>query len=207
MMLQNYYFLYKNQKNTEGVAYCAKNALRNRGTTPAHRVLLDNIGFSWEKNYSKEMTVKTTHITKDWRAQVQKIKELHLQGVNVNNISTENLIMKKTRSWVVSQQKRFRSDELKKEQIKLLEDAGIILEKISKQDQRWLDFYDLLVLFKQENGHCRVTMTFDEEFRNWIGFQRTAYKEKILDPKKIEKLNELGFDWSVENKTRQSSKS
>ena len=55
---------------------------------------------------------------------------------------------------------------------------------------------------KWEKGVCGVGLI---KFRNWVGFQRTAYKEKTIDPQRIEKLNEIGFEWSIDNKSRNTS--
>lgn len=111
-----------------------------------------------------------------------------LRGIDVNIIPTDLTHLKTIKDWLISQQRRYRSNELKEEQIKLLTEAGVKLEKVSKQEQRWEALYELLVLFKKEHGHCRVTTSYQEEFRNWVGTQRVSYKEKILDQNKIDRL-------------------
>ena len=176
--------------------------LKNRGTTPEKKQKLDELGFNWEKHYSKSVNFKSGYITKEWAEQVVKIKNLYSKGVDVNNISADSSDLKKIKAWIVRQQKRYRTEELKPEQIRQLLDAGIKLEKVSRQDQRWECFYDLLISFKQENGHCRVTDKYDEEFRNWVCTQRTSYRDKIIDPYKIGKLNELDFEWNIGKSNR-----
>jgi HKD family nuclease len=176
--------------------------LKQRGTTPENTEKLNALGFDWEKHYDKVMVINAITITKDWRTRLNNVKKASSQGVDVNNISTDQLHLKAIKTWLVSQQKRYRDNELKDEQIELLIDAGVKLEKISSHDQRWSALYELLVLYKNEHGHCRVKSAFDEELFNWVSTQRGSFKDKILDPYKIEKLNELDFEWIVGKKKK-----
>jgi hypothetical protein len=179
--------------------------LQTRGTTPERTRILEDLDFNWEKKYTKTVKVKSTHITKEWQANVEKVKAYHISGIDVNNIPKEATDLKEIKSWILSQQQRFRTSEFKEKQIKLLLEAGVTLEKVSKQEQRWNHFYELLTLFKQEHGHCKVTMTFDEEFGGWVSTQRMSYKNKTLDQYKIDKLNELDFEWVTGKNTKNQS--
>ena len=177
-------------------------SLKSRGTTPERRQRLDEVGFNWEKHYKKVAEVKSSFITAEWKLKVNKVKTLSSEGVDFNSAVPVLPQLKKIKHWVLTQQQRYRLGFLKDEQIKLLTDAGIKLEKVSKQDQRWANFYELLTLYKQEHGHCRVSESFDEELKNWVATQRGSYKDKVLDKTKIDKLNDLSFEWVVVKKRK-----
>jgi HKD family nuclease len=171
--------------------------IKSRGTIPERKQRLDELGFNWEKHYSKKVEKPSNFITKEWLQKLNKVKLLKSEGVDINNITSEQSHLKNIKLYILNQQKRYRFDELKDEQIELLKSAGVLLEKTNKQDQRWATFYDLLILFKNENGHCRVTSAFDEELKNWIGTLRRSYRDNILEKSKIDKLNQIGFEWVV----------
>lgn len=172
--------------------------LKTKGTIPKYTQKLDEIEFNWDEwHYEKTMNSKTTHITKEWKEKVSDVKKLSLEGIDVNNITPDLSHLEKTKSWLVSQQQRYRGGELKKEQIQLLTEAGVKLEKVSKQEQRWEALYELLTLYKEEHGDCRVTAnTYEGELGNWVASQKISFKEKTLDQNKIDRLNKLDFEWS-----------
>ena len=176
--------------------------LKNRGTTPEKTQKLDDLGFNWEKHYSKSMNITSGYISKDWKDRVANVKHLSLKGLDVNNIFVRSENDKDIKDWITRQQKRYREDEMKPEQVKLLEGAGVKLEKISSQDQRWASFYDLLVSYKAEYGDARVPTSFDEELGNWVSTQRKSRRQGIIDQYKIDKLNELDFEWYVGNSNK-----
>ena len=176
--------------------------LKNRGTIPEKTQKLDDLGFNWEKHYNKSMNITSGYISKDWKDRVAKLKNLSLKGLDVNNIFVHSEDDKDIKDWITRQQKRYRENELKPEQVKLLEDAGVKLEKVSSQDQRWASFYDLLVSYKAEYGDARVPTSFDEELGNWVSTQRKSRRQGIIDQYKIDKLNELDFEWYVGNSNK-----
>jgi len=71
--------------------------------------------------------------------------------------------------------------------------------KISAFQKRWNEKYDLLVEYKQEHGHCNVPRNdiFNgQKLGFWADKQRRFYKEGKLPEDRIDRLNEIGFDWS-----------
>jgi Helicase associated domain/PLD-like domain len=169
--------------------------LKNIGTTEEKAKKLDEIGFNWEKHYKKTVETKSSFITKEWRKKLYSMKSLQDQGIDINKINANQNEFKEIWQWIQTQKQRYRGDELKQEQIELLVEAGLKLDKKSVYEQRWEHFYELLTWFKNENGHCKVTNSFDEEFKNWVNHQRVSYKAKTLEKSKIDKLNLLNFEW------------
>ena len=62
-------------------------------------------------------------------------------------------------------------------------------------DASWNNYFDKLVQFKKKHGDCNVPIDYPEDppFASWINRQRT--KKAKLSQERIDRLNELGFDW------------
>lgn len=79
----------------------------------------------------------------------------------------------------------------------------------SSKKQNWMDFYNRLVAFEKENGHCEVPQRYksDPSLGAWCKNQREYYKRyndnktSSLTEERIALLNKLGFAW-VSTKTR-----
>ena len=61
----------------------------------------------------------------------------------------------------------------------------------------WEEMFQNLLKFKKEYGDCDVPARWKEnpQLGRWVGKQRTAYKEGILNKEKVEKLEGLEFIW------------
>jgi predicted nucleotidyltransferase len=77
----------------------------------------------------------------------------------------------------------------------------------SSGDAKWKFWHDLLVAFKQKYGHTRVPRAYEvdgETLGRWVGRQRDFFfKQKqsglpeASSQKRIDMLNEIGFEWRV----------
>lgn len=63
----------------------------------------------------------------------------------------------------------------------------------------WDERYEQLVHFHKGYGHCRVTKSSNAApgLYLWVQRQRAQYRQKNLPSEKIDKLNELKFEWVV----------
>ena len=86
-----------------------------------------------------------------------------------------------------------------------MEALGLRLSKEDTNETRWNIFYELLTEYKKEFGDCRVTKSYDKELHIWVGLQRRAYKRKTLIQERIDKLNEIQFDWTVATTTKKKN--
>ena len=74
--------------------------------------------------------------------------------------------------------------------------------------QKWLDRYNELTKFAEEYGHCNVPQSYEKnkQLGYWIARQRYQYKRKKdgkkshMTPGRIELLENLGFQWSPDEK-------
>ena len=80
-----------------------------------------------------------------------------------------------------------------------------VTDEPSRQQKRWDEMYQRLLHYKNEHGHTRVPISYDiGQLGSWVSGQRRLMSKKMrgmpsgqLDQKRIDKLNEIGFDWVV----------
>ena len=94
---------------------------------------------------------------------------------------------------------------LSEEKINRLNEIGFIWDIVEENFQRVIKE---LITYKKENGHLRVKRNYkvkegtpDElNLGNWVNSRRVEYKEtgdKRLSEEKINRLNEIGFIWDI----------
>jgi Helicase associated domain len=72
------------------------------------------------------------------------------------------------------------------------------------KELRWWNKFEELKAYHKLFGHCNVSQS-DSGYKSlseWVGNQRGYYKKrkKILSEDKVQKLNELGFNWQLEER-------
>jgi hypothetical protein len=72
----------------------------------------------------------------------------------------------------------------------------------------WEQSFDKLREFKSKHGHCDVPQirNGDRELSAWVQHQRTRHRKGVLEPDRVERLEALGFSWSVGRGHGQSPK-
>ncbi|EJK62012.1 hypothetical protein THAOC_17398, partial [Thalassiosira oceanica] len=63
-------------------------------------------------------------------------------------------------------------------------------------DQKWNVRCDELAAYKAKHGHCKVP-TGRKTLGRWVNNQRSNYRKGKLSEKRIQKLEDLGFDWGT----------
>ena len=147
------------------------------------------LGFWVEKQRSRELdTVRIQKLEElgfQWRLrELKESKEKHGHcNANSNNRAGKE-----------------ESERLGDDQIQDLEDLGFQWEVTTQSDQRearWEARLQELKEFKEEHGHCNVTKNHPGGLGRWVQTQRYAGKEgsRECDAVRIQKLEELGFQW------------
>merc|ERR1712038_1051138 len=83
------------------------------------------------------------------------------------------------------------------------------LDKKKHHDALFKKKLALLHAFKDEHGHCNAPADHSELGR-WVQFLRTRHASGDLQknhPEKVEKLNELGFEWDVNDASKKNRRS
>ena len=63
-------------------------------------------------------------------------------------------------------------------------------------DPKWSSMLKKLKAYKQENGHCNVPQS-EGKLGMWVKDQRQAYNKGKLSKKRIDALEEIGFEWDA----------
>lgn len=100
--------------------------------------------------------------------------------------------------WLINRRANYRDGLLHADRVTLLEELGVTW---NTKKAAWEEGFGQLVLFKEANGHCNVPDKYKTEggFRlgQWVGVQRSTYRQSKLYPERIERLVRLGFVWKL----------
>jgi hypothetical protein len=94
--------------------------------------------------------------------------------------------------WVINQ--RARRNVLTAERLRKLDEIGFDWNPFEKE---WEGGFRILRVFKEREGHCRVTQDHNEDgFRlgQWVNVQRTG--RNALSESRRQRLDEIGFSWN-----------
>ena len=155
---------------------------------------LNGIGFDWDPlknnwdNYFNAL-------------EVFKKREGHL---NISENHIENGL--KIRGWLNSQKHRKNLGKISTERILRLENLGVAWSKLNTNKKKFVSKgtelkFILLIKFKEREGHCEVPYSHREEDVNlghWVNNLRS--KKDTLNLELMNRLNEIGFAWSVKKK-------
>ena len=108
--------------------------------------------------------------------------------------------------WISKKRTLYSKNMLSKEQIDKLESLGMVW---NAKENKWNEYYDQLIRYKEEHGNIDVPYSYEiDNFKlgRWLNVQRTFYREDKLSKERIDTLNEIGIDWSV-NDTKKLNQS
>mmetsp|Transcript_30835 Transcript_30835/g.31347 ORF Transcript_30835/g.31347 Transcript_30835/m.31347 type:complete len:166 (+) Transcript_30835:348-845(+) len=80
---------------------------------------------------------------------------------------------------------------------KQLEDLGVVWDLFNHQ---WENYFNLLVKYKEREGHCNVPQSHEEDGENlgtWLNKQRGLMNKGKLDTVKQKLLEDIGVVWDV----------
>lgn len=98
--------------------------------------------------------------------------------------------------WVAAQRYKKKVKGLSEKQIASLDDLGFVW---SASDRAWEEMFLELCAFKQEYGHCNVPTQWEQNanLAGWVQRQRHRKKRGRLSRKRAERMEEMGFSWSI----------
>lgn len=160
---------------------------KSKSLEPERVSQLDELGFIWDRSGDQR-----------WEAMFEELAA-YKQTYGHCRVSSVSAEHQKLGNWVRTQRTRQRQGELRKDQIRRLNKLGFTWELWREQ---WDAMFAELLNFKTVYGHCdvpQVPQAFAENrtLGNWVITQRTYYKKGKLDGTQIERLNAIGFQWSV----------
>ena len=156
---------------------------------PRRKELLEEIGFTWDVSVARweyNFDLLKTFVEREGHCDVPNRHEEDGEPIG---------------DWLAKQRTKFRKKTLKTSRQKRLEELGATWDVIeSAKDKLWMSRFDLLVKFKEREGHCNVPSKHvedGEKLGEWLVAQRAAYKKGELDPERQRRLEELGVAWDA----------
>ena len=149
---------------------------------------LNVLGFSWN---SKEDS---------WNEMFQHLVEYHkLYGHSKVPLHYSNNLQ--LGRWVAGNRQRYKKGTLNTDKIEKLDVLGF---SWNPHDDYWEQIFQNLIEFKQVYNHCNVPLNYSNnpQLGTWVNTNRQRYKKGKLDQDKIEKLNQLGFEWTCRKTTK-----
>ena len=155
-----------------------------RGELPQERIeRLESIGFTW--NYFEE----------DWKSRFNDLIVYSNEHGDCNVPQSHGSLG----FWVQTQRSIYKKGKLLQERIDLLEGIGFVW---NPTDEAWLQRFEELERYQQDNGDCNVSQRHDA-LGKWVKEQRQRYKKGKLIQERVDLLESIGFQWAL---STQSSK-
>jgi len=171
--------------------------LKKRDEIPQDRQeKLENLGFVWiVRDYVEQD--QTRHDEK-WKIQYEKLCLFRDENGHTLVPKTSNLC-----AWVARQRYIFKKNELKSDRRDLLEEIDFVwsvdhydTEK-SLRAKHWEGMYEELVVFKTNEGHCKVPHNHNNGgLARWVQKQRNLLPSNRLHADRRAKLDDIDFFWS-----------
>ena len=142
---------------------------------------LEDIGFVWDPYEST---------WEEMFGALNEYKKIH-GHCNVPRIWLEN---KQLSVWVKLQRNYYQKGNLSIDRINRLEEIGFVWEQL---ELKWEEMFNALNEYKKIHGNCNVPKDYREykKLGTWVGRQRTNYQNSKLSEDRIERLEEIGFEW------------
>jgi Helicase associated domain len=106
--------------------------------------------------------------------------------------------------WVGKQREMYRKRLLREDRLIQLEEIEFtwkLRNRVGRPNhERWYEWYDMLLAFREEHGHCNVPAPYekDRSFSHWVVSQRKQQMHGLLLEDREQRLDEIGFTWSFE---------
>jgi len=150
----------------------------------------------WQKNYDKLKEYKASH------GHVLVPRQCEIPGLG---------------DWVTSQRQQYqeytkgRPTPLTKQRKELLDEIGFQFRIRNRPE--WSSKYEEILSYKEKNGDTRVPQHYkvNKALGKWVAKQREQFKlhkkgrHSFLTPDRLEKLNSIGFVWSVRGESSSTS--
>jgi superfamily II DNA or RNA helicase len=147
---------------------------------PDRSARLEALGLSWDRLGSK------------WEARFLELEEFKRTHAHCNVPFLHS--NRKLAGWVRKQRDVFSEGKMDTSRKTRLEALGFVWDRFAVLwEERFLE----LAEFKAREGHCIVSAVrpLNTQLNSWINTQRMSRRKGDLLPEKIERLDQLGFEW------------
>jgi hypothetical protein len=172
---------------------------------------LDKLDFRWAKQ-RKEATNRQRY-DKRWLEMYEKLKAYHEKHGHSEVPFQANAVEGNFSClglWCRKQRADMRQNNITPERRGRMEDLGFNFELQSEKNERiWNERFQRLEKYKLKHGDCLVpskntktTVVEDSELSYWVTLQRGQYKRGTISNHRIQKLEDVGFVWSIIERER-----
>lgn len=140
-------------------------------------IKLELISFIWDEHSEK------------WDENFEKLRKSR---------ESETQLEPMVKSWLENQRQQHAKGKLNKYRLERFASIGVTLDYFA---ELWDSRYQCLLDYKKENGHCDVPhhhISNRIPLGKWVASQRGNFKKGELNQERIEKLESIGFIWSVQ---------
>ena len=164
-----------------------RNDLKKGKLTVDRKELLDEIELCWDVQEH------------EWEHSFKLLKEFAEREGHCDVLKKHVEDGKPLGTWLGTQRKLQKKGTLEKSRQERLEKLGVMwnLQEMTN-DMSWMNKYNLLVKFKEREGHCKVPQGHKEGGENlgkWMAGQKQMLRKGRLDSERCQKLVELGVEW------------
>lgn len=150
---------------------------RKKGELSEDRIRrIDEIGFDWD------------HFESQWERTFSKLLAYKMEHGDTNVPQSATLLG----DWVVLQRQNRRSGRLSEDKIRRLNEIGFDWDPLGSQ---WEERFSELVSYKTKHNDTNVPQKWPSGLGRWIDTQRQNRKKGRLSKEKIQRLDEIGFEW------------
>ena len=141
----------------------------------------------------------------NWAKRFDEIQAYYKEHGHSNVPS--NYKSKELSAWVSTQRTAYRfykmgdysKTSITMERIQKLKSVGFVFT-VNPPPRNWDDRYNDLVEYSKQNGNCNVPQKFPGGLGEFVLNCRRKYRKGLLPEEKIQKLESLGFQWSLRNR-------
>jgi superfamily II DNA or RNA helicase len=154
---------------------------KKKGKLPVDKIQrLDEIGFVWDVAVSQ------------WEAMFSELLAYKATYGHVNVPQGSQL-----GAWINTQRQARKKNSVSQEQLKQLDEIGFVWHPFESQ---WESKFGELLVYKTEYGNVDVPHS-ESDLYSWLDRQRYAKKLGKILPERIQRLNEIGFEWERRKKS------
>ena len=176
---------------------------KRNGTLLPHRAqCLTELGVTWE--------LRDENNEKLWMERYEMLKKYkedtgHADCPTTHEASDPNYTLGR---WLIKQRTYKRNGTLLENHAQLLTELGVTWEPRDENNQKlWMEKYELLKKYKEDNGHADCPRTGNVSDPNytlgrWLIKQRACKRNGTLLPNRAQLLTELGVTWSILKRKR-----
>ncbi|CAJ1969250.1 unnamed protein product [Cylindrotheca closterium] len=142
---------------------------------------LESLGFMWSDRDAQ------------WQRQFNRLERWALENDGSHEVDRDS--DPQLARWVEKQRKEFQQGKMTQARVDLLEELNFVF---SLRDAKWWEFYDKLLVYKEEWGHTMVPADYDADpqLGHWVSRQRQR-RQSGLEEDRIQALDDIGFSWDV----------